>query len=957
MSGNGQQTKSDELAAPSRESDAANLAGTDVSPASRDRYNFAGMTRELTAALEEGTQDVAGEDLEVSASPKDEASSSLSTSGEASSTRPAARATAPLEGQNPGLGKEDGGESADDHSLPDSRVTDLKDATPTRQVANPLMDEGPGELPKESPIQGDPRGDRPSPSGSFQAWLDKFCHNQPDQSYEEWMLGELTPELRDELLGHFAAETGVSPSDTLSVSTLRNKALALFANPVLSTEAMLFLQDRWGFTDQEVADEHRRRADAATRSVLQAPSASPQNNLSFLGAAPTVAGTPPVAASTAVRSRRKLPGMPSDQGAIPKYPGLGLEAGYNLLEADIPAPKTYNRKMPTYQAAAPAGRDSVSLDQFTKLEQEFHYQRLELDRFQARHDELLGMLTARDRDFQQLQDSGKQLKAMIVGMGQGQTQRTRIFDQRFQGLDQTMNKITDAQMRILADTQRVEQRLHVSLAEMRDENARNAGEMAQRERRIDDLLTRMEALESRLLVADQRMEEQIVVPPPTASAVDTDAHARADYTFTAPEGCSQEEMKRRITQFVSSLPPQYSAIFQPPGYTEEPEVQTERVLPPVVEAEPLPTKPIQATEAAESHVSFHSSLEQSSRSGWNSNTRRAGFPVIGNKLAPEVIGRFGEDTPDMTLQHFIRKIEMFAADAGWSDADTGKAARACLKGRALDVVMALEDPEDLNSWDVIRKVLSEEFNSIAARKSAKLELEKMKRESNVKVRSFGTKIDRLINIAYCDRTKAARDEFACDAFLRGLNNKELYCYLEEKRGFSRRTSLRELIGLAEAWLSIHSEPSTVTGTVAATVPKTAAIVPESKQKPASSSTSQRGRGGRGRSGFRPGAKAKTEAKVAGTGRGSGDQDPTQLFQQLGRWVAENALHQQDYQRCTGVCWRCGRQGHRKANCPQGQFCSLRGNATVECPGGAGKPCECSCADHAHFGYGHTSTSS
>ena len=53
--------------------------------------------------------------------------------------------------------------------------------------------------------------------------------------------------------------------------------------------------------------------------------------------------------------------------------------------------------------------------------------------------------------------------------------------------------------------------------------------------------------------------------------------------------------------------------------------------------------------------------------------------------------------------------------------------------------------------------------------------------------------------------------------------------------------------------------------------------------------------------------------------------------------------------CRGLCWKCGRPGHRKAECPGGKVCSLRADDT-HCPKGNGA-CRCDCTGHTHFGYG------
>ena len=399
--------------------------------------------------------------------------------------------------------------------------------------------------------------------------------------------------------------------------------------------------------------------------------------------------------------------------------------------------------------------------------------------------------------------------------------------------------------------------------------------------------------------------------------------------------------------------PRYSELYPPHAFARGPaggqKLETGAALEPVTEHK------LDLDESVETHESRHA-VEETGISGPVSapaavgsnhpapfRRPQSGVPLIGNKLVHEFVGKFGDESGDKSLRQFRDKIDDLASDMAWDDAMTGRAAKACLTGRALDVVLELQGQPGAYNWSNIQRVLAQEFYSQAARTSAEVKLENARREVNETVRKFANRVERLSNVAFNESDKATRDYEACRAFLRGANHPEMVIHLREKYESLTGVTLRRLIGTAEAYLSLRGG-----GVQPATQPTVATVAGGDGQgdqsRPSNPNPNAKKQKGKG--------KKKGPKPVAKTGNQSQSSGTADLLQQLAQVLQQNiskAVSPQD--NCRGRCWKCGQLGHRKAECPGKGICAHVGVTEAPCTRNAGQTCGCSCSEHEHFGYG------
>ena len=379
-------------------------------------------------------------------------------------------------------------------------------------------------------------------------------------------------------------------------------------------------------------------------------------------------------------------------------------------------------------------------------------------------------------------------------------------------------------------------------------------------------------------------------------------------SFSLPEGCAPEEGKRRFDEWFRrrSACPRYSSLPHTVEVAAVPERQLES-------APPLPEK-------------VEETLNES-----------VGVPKAGGKAVWEYLaGRYSEDTAELTLPLFIQKVEVMADDMGYSDKLTARAARSALKGRAFDIVLELRGSPDFDSWEAMKKKLLSEMYGPAKIMSAETALGKSKRESNETLRTFSKKIARLVQVAYYKEARTEREKHAMQAFLNGVEHAELETHLRERKSDGRCKSLCDLVSQGEVWLSLReSLKSTDKATVARVVPSDS-----SKVEQAPSESKPKWKGFQKKKGPKQVAPVKPKASQPAETQDIMDQLRTLLNAAKGSGTADG---------CRGRCWRCGQVGHRKAECPGGRVCSVKGRAT--CPDDPSTVCECNCTDHAHFGYG------
>ena len=474
-----------------------------------------------------------------------------------------------------------------------------------------------------------------------------------------------------------------------------------------------------------------------------------------------------------------------------------------------------------------------------------------------------------------------------------QSEMTQVMEDQLRGLRQLTDRTAENQVRQMGD-----------LYELRQGMIHSQGELRR------DIHT----------LAAQVRQEEITAPP------QVDLRERETEVLSLPEGCSVEEAKRRITRFFTALPPKYSAIFQSNPHGEEPEI-------------PLETG-YEQTSKAPSQVADDAPRSLATPVAEPSVRNTSGFPVIGNKFASEVIGKYAEDNAQSTLTTFIQKVDMYAETEHWSDTVTGRVVKACLAGRALDTILSLRESTSIDSWVTIQRALVEEMYSAAYRRSAEVRLEKAAQETNEGVRVYSNRIYRLAQVAYYNRSKKDRDEIGVKAFLRGLKNLDLRYHLEDRMVSGQAETLRSVCARAETWLAIRSgERKEVSEETEGGIRSVQGSRPSQNFPRDSRSGSRRGRGrGRGRG-------SKTPTREADTGSNA------DLLDKLRQLLNQQTPVQE--QTCHGKCFRCGRPGHRRAECPQGRFCTAKSEIT--CSKGSGSVCACLCKDHSHFGFGHSAS--
>ena len=407
-------------------------------------------------------------------------------------------------------------------------------------------------------------------------------------------------------------------------------------------------------------------------------------------------------------------------------------------------------------------------------------------------------------------------------------------------------------------------------------------------------------------------------------------------TFSLPEGCTPQEAEREWREFATRNCPRYSEIFPAPagrtglmsGNLKAEEAAATTAAPPaapkvapVVEAEVVEpvAAPVAAPAAAAAPVAAAPAVVAE-----QPKPKIRGVPKVGSKAVWEHIGfRYGEDTKDRTLKLFISKIEDCQEDEGWDDEQTALGGRSALTGKAYEFVAEMRGTPGFHSWIAVRDLLIAKMYGTAERMSAETSLEKITREQNETLTTFGKRIMSLVNIAYFNETVSSREEKAIKAFLGRMNLPELELRLRRERlKRTDLTTLRALISEGEAEQNLEEKVKGGT-TKGSTI---ARVAPPDGNK----------------SGRQPFNSGSTRGR--GRGRKKGPK-PVAPFQQ--RSSAPDGTRQ--IPPCRGKCWRCGTPGHRYAECPGGRVCSAQ--QTVVCPKGEGTSCECECSGHTHFGYG------
>ena len=407
------------------------------------------------------------------------------------------------------------------------------------------------------------------------------------------------------------------------------------------------------------------------------------------------------------------------------------------------------------------------------------------------------------------------------------------------------------------------------------------------------------------------------------------------------------------------VPPRYSQLYPPSkvqGASLEPVAEETRSVVSVVSVEPetepvLPEPSMPANDPVTISLSGPASLQASGQASLPasvSHRRKPGVPMVGNKLVQEVVGKFSDETGNSTLRQFIDRVNQLVDDMEWDDATAGRAAKSCLLGRAFDCVHELRGQEGAYTWTNIQRVLRQEFYSQAACTSSEVKLDSVKREAGESVRKFGLRVERLVNTAFNAHPKHTRDTEACRTFLRGVDHRNMVIRLREKHESLAGLTLRRLIGEAETYLSLREgkdDPSS--GTVAAVQASDGKKGgkkddKEKESKPSNSNQAGKKQQGKGKKkGPKPVAKTKSDD---GSGKSLQDQ-----LNELKKQVTARSTTPQEP--CRGNCWKCGRPGHRKAECPKGICRVVKGKKEHPCPDHAGHPCACPCSEHEHFGYG------
>ena len=339
------------------------------------------------------------------------------------------------------------------------------------------------------------------------------------------------------------------------------------------------------------------------------------------------------------------------------------------------------------------------------------------------------------------------------------------------------------------------------------------------------------------------------------------------------------------------------------------------------------------------------------QSGAGREVRQREGLLIEGKMPQEWFGTYAEDCQRINLRQFSERVESISSQLGLSDERTGKLVRLCLQGRAAQAVTDRVGSRAL-AWSQLRGILENHFYDWSTRAAAHARLQHLVRHGHESVAQWSARVRQCAEAAYRNRDAHLIEEHKVDAFIRGLGHQELEYVLRERFPESSETSLTEVVGVANRWLVIRESDTAVQaqfgqavkttrpgeGKVASAQASATAPPPKTTSGEPNKKKASRGRGGRGRGRGQSGRQEHTLEALQAT--------ITQLRKQLEERDC-GAKKPVQAQGCSGRCWRCGAEGHWKAQCPKGKACKIVRQTT--CRGSPNFPCACDCQRHDHFG--------